>query len=563
MQDRSSEGGTHRDDRAPAPSLKRRALLLLDSASASRGARVFAYALGILFFLTIVFVPPVFGILLGWSKIFEIVAYPELLGRSASAIVASFTIAVVVSLFDLAAGLPLAWFIVRSRSAWASSIDTLANIPFIVPTVALGYSVLTFWSGNQGISSLLGLQFVFSPGWQMIVVLHFAFSYPVIVRVMVGALQGYREIYETAARTLGASAFTAVRTVSLPLLKSSLVAAFLLAFARSLSETGATVMVAGTFENGPVFIRNALVVGQESPLLFVSFVLILASSLFFMGIRVIAPKMRLPIATVRPQLERLLSSKGGIRIRDLLAFLVFILFVIIPSLFVVLPGAGSVGDGTLQGAVHGEGIWSNYWQSVGLSYLIALTATGMNVIAGLPVSVFIARRLGGRMITSILDTLVNIPIVVPSIALGVSIGTFWGGATYISEFWLLVFAHASITYTYFVRSMIAAIESIPSDVEDVARTLGAKPLTVFRRLTAPLSKYALLAGAIMAFARSVDETGATLAVAKKLTTAPVLMVEWVRGTVPASSSAIGLGLGILVVTSFASLLVLTIATRRM
>jgi len=563
VQDRSSEGGTHRDDRAPAPSLKRRALLLLDSASASRGARVFAYALGILFFLTIVFVPPVFGILLGWSKIFEIVAYPELLGRSASAIVASFTIAVVVSLFDLAAGLPLAWFIVRSRSAWASSIDTLANIPFIVPTVALGYSVLTFWSGNQGISSLLGLQFVFSPGWQMIVVLHFAFSYPVIVRVMVGALQGYREIYETAARTLGASAFTAVRTVSLPLLKSSLVAAFLLAFARSLSETGATVMVAGTFENGPVFIRNALVVGQESPLLFVSFVLILASSLFFMGIRVIAPKMRLPIATVRPQLERLLSSKGGIRIRDLLAFLVFILFVIIPSLFVVLPGAGSVGDGTLQGAVHGEGIWSNYWQSVGLSYLIALTATGMNVIAGLPVSVFIARRLGGRMITSILDTLVNIPIVVPSIALGVSIGTFWGGATYISEFWLLVFAHASITYTYFVRSMIAAIESIPSDVEDVARTLGAKPLTVFRRLTAPLSKYALLAGAIMAFARSVDETGATLAVAKKLTTAPVLMVEWVRGTVPASSSAIGLGLGILVVTSFASLLVLTIATRRM
>jgi len=101
------------------------------------------------------------------------------------------------------------------------------------------------------------------------------------------------------------------------------------------------------------------------------------------------------------------------------------------------------------------------------------------------------------------------------------------------------------------------------EVEDVARTLGAKPLTIFRRLTIPLSKYSLLAGAIMAFTRSVDETGATLAVAKKLTTAPVLMVQWVQGTVPASPSAIGLGLGILVLTSFASLLVLTIATRRM
>jgi thiamine transport system permease protein len=396
----------------------------------------------------------------------------------------------------------------------------------------------------------------------MIVLLHFAFSYPVIVRVMVGALEGYKEVYETAARTLGASTFTAVRTVSLPLLKPALVAGFLLAFARSLSETGATVMVAGVFENGPVFIRNARVAGQESPLLFVSLVLIVASSLFFIAIRIFAPKMRLPISTVWPRVEKRLSSTSATTSRNLLAFVVFVVFVIVPSLFVVLPGAGAVVDGTLQEAISSQGIWSNYWQSMGLSYLVALVATGLNVVAGLPMSVLIARKRGGRAISGILDTLINIPIVVPSIALGVSIGIFWGGATGISEFWLLVLAHASITYTYFVRSMIAAVESIPVEVEDVARTLGAKPLMIFRRLTIPLSKYALVAGAIMAFTRSIDETGATLAVAKNLTTAPVLMVNWVTGKVPASSHAIGLGLGILVLTSFASLLVLTIATRR-
>ena len=549
-------------DSATRLGLRRRVLLYLDSASGSRGARIAAYALGILFFLTIVFVPPVFGILLGWSKIFEMLSQPDLLSRGGWAIVASFTIAVSVSLMDLAAGLPMAWFIVRGRSAWASAIDTLANIPFIVPTVALGYSVLTFWSGGAGIGGLLGPEFVFSPGWQMIVLLHFAFSYPVIVRVMVGALQGYKEVCETAARTLGASPFTAVRTISLPLLKPSLIAAFLLAFARSLSETGATVMVAGAFENGPVFIRNARLAGQESPLLFVSFVLIVASSLFFIAIRFFAPRMRLPFSNVRPKLEKQLSSRSAVWFRNLLMFLIFILFVIVPSLFVMLPSSGAVVDGTLQTAFSASGIWSTYWQSVGLSYLIALVATCLNIVAGLPVSVLIARGRGGRAVSGILDTLVNIPIVVPSIALGVSIGIFWGGVAYLSEFWLLVFAHASITYTYFVRSMIAAVESIPVEVEDVARTLGAKPFTVFRRLIMPLSKYALLAGAIMAFTRSVDETGATLAVAKKLTTAPVLMVDWVRGTVPASPGAIGLGLGILVLTSFASLLVLTIATRR-
>jgi len=553
---------TGRPPRDSSTSLKRRALLFLDSASGSRGARAAAYTLGILFFLIIVFVPPVFGILLGGSKIFEMLSHPDLMSRGGSAIAASFAIAVTVSLMDLAAGLPMAWFIVRSRSGWVSTIDTLANIPFIVPTVALGYSVLAFWSGPQGIGSLLGSQFVFSPGWQTIVLLHFAFSYPVIVRVMVGALQGYKEVYETAARTLGASPLTAVRTVSLPLLKPALVAAFLLAFARSLSETGATVMVAGAFENGPVFIRNARAAGEQSPLLFVSLVLIVTSSLFFIAIRILAPKMRLPISTVRPNLEKRLSSTPALMSRNVLVFLVFALFVIVPSLFVVLPGASAITDGTLQEAVASMGIWSKYWQSMGLSYLIALVATCVNVVAGLPMSILIARRRGGRVVSGVLDTLINIPIVVPSIALGVSIGIFWGGVAGISEFWLLVFAHASITYTYFVRSMIAAVESIPLEVEDVARTLGARPLMIFRRLTIPLSKYSLMAGAIMAFTRSIDETGATLAVSKNLTTAPVLMVDWVKGTVAASPHAIGLGLGILVLTSFVSLLVLTITTRR-
>jgi thiamine transport system permease protein len=558
VRDRSETGRPSQNSRVDL----RRVLLFLDSVSGSRFARITTYTAGILFFLIVVFVPPVFGILLGGSRIFEMLSYPDLVSRGLSAILASFAIAVIVSLMDLIAALPMAWFIVRSKSGWVSTVDTLANIPFIVPTVALGYSVLSFWSGPEGVVSVLGSRFMFSPGWQMIVLLHFAFSYPVIVRVMVGALQGYKDVYETAARTLGASAFTAVRTVSLPLLKPSLVAGFLLAFARSLSETGATVIVAGTFENGPVFIRHAREAGQQSPLLFVSLVLIVASSLFFIAIKLYVPTMRLPLSAVRPKFEIRLSSKPFVASRNFIVFLVFVLFVIVPSLFVVIPGVSAITDGTLSDAVSGLGIWSTYWQSIGLSYAVALAATCLNVVAGLPMAVMIARKQAGRVVSDILDMLVNIPIVVPSIALGVSIGVFWGGLTGVSEFMLLVLAHSSITYTYFVRSMVAAVETIPVEVEDVARTLGAKPFAIFRRLTIPLSKYALLAGAIMAFTRSIDETGATLAVAQTLTTAPVLMVNWVQGKIPASTHAIGLGLGILVLTSFASLLILTVATRK-
>ncbi len=72
----------------------------------------------------------------------------------------------------------------------------------------------------------------------------------------------------------------------------------------------------------------------------------------------------------------------------------------------------------------------------------------------------------------------------------------------------------------------------------------------------------MISGMIMAFTRSVDETGATLAVSKQLKTAPVLLVGWVKGTAQVSSSTIGLGVGILILTSFVSLLAFKVVSRR-
>jgi len=532
----------------------------LDKFSSNRHITSIIYIFSVGFFLIIVFLPPLLGILMKWSSIFQIFHQPELLARAQSAIFASFAIALGVSALDIVAGLPLAWLIARqSTKKYVSILDTMADIPFVIPTVALGYSVLLFWS-REGISAFTD-HVLLSPGWMLIAVLHFAFSYPVVVRVMVGALQDYERTLEVAARTLGASPFTAIRTVSLSVLKPSLVSSFILAFARSLSETGATVMVAGTFENGTVFIKNASDAGLVSPLVYVSFVLIVTSTLIFVTIQVLGPKLRIPVTKVWPNLEKLLSISNVTRSRDLLTLVVFLFFVIIPSLFVALPGMKALSDGTLGQAVSGSGVWATYWKAIGLSYLVAFLATLLNVVTGLPLSILIARKRVRTLESTILDAAVNVPIIVPSIALGVSLRLFWGGLA-IPEFWILVLSHTTVTYTYFVRSMISALQRTPPELEEVARTLGGKPLTVFRKITISLTKYSMISGIVMAFTRSVDETGATLAVSKQFKTAPVLLVDWVKGTVPVSPSAIGLGVGILILTSFISLLAFKLASRR-
>ncbi len=509
----------------------------------------------------------------------NITGQPAIVNAALGAISNSFSIGLIVASLDILAGVPLAWLIVRGKSRWLTVLDTLADIPFVVPTAALGYSLLLFWSSGGGISAFFGGPLV-SPGWLLVMLLHFTFSYPVVVRIMVGAMLDYKMEYERASRTLGAPPLTASRTVTFPITKPSLIAAFSLAFARSLSETGATFIVAGAFfMNGPVFLQHisnefkagAISVGTyEGATVFASLILIGVSIALFALIRVLGQKIKLPFGHGLPVFEKKLSYKKAAWSRNGIALFIFIFLVLIPSLFVALPAFQAVANGTpLIQALTGVGIWASFWQSLFLSYSLAAIVTVLGIILGIPMAILLARKTFGKWPSAILDSLINIPIIVPSIALGVSLKFFWQGVPGIPDFLLLVFAHLAITYPYFVRSMSAAMERISVDMEEASRTLGAKPLTVFRSIVLPLTKYSILSGAIIVFTRSVSETGATLAVSSNLQTAPVLIVNWVnslRGvTAPipgVNSLTVGLACGILILLSFVILLILRLLTRK-
>jgi len=530
----------------------------LDSLSSKPIIRYLMYSFSVVFFFALILLPPIVGILFRWNVVNEIFADPSLMSRALSAIYASFAVAIFVSIIDIIAGLPMAWFVARGKSRWLNILDGLVDISFILPTVTLGYSLMLFWSNkSQGISSLFGESLV-SPGWLLVILLHFAFSYPVVVRVMVGAILDYQRVYEEAARTLGAAPLTADRTVTLPILKPSLIASFILAFARSISETGATMMVAGAFENGPIFIKKTEDLGM-GPMVFVSLILIVISCLIFVIINLLGTRLKMPINKVWPLAERKLSDRKIVTFRDSVTILAFVLLILIPSLFVALPAVHAAFNGTINQAIMKVGVWQEYWQSLILSYLIGFIVTLLNTVAGLPMAILIARKRAGRLVSTVLDILINIPLIIPTIALGVSLSIFWKNVPFIPEIWLIIFAHLSFTYPYFVRSMSAAIERLHIDLENAARILGARPFSVFRTIILPLTKYSLIAGAIIMFTRSVNETGATLAVVTQLKTIPVLLVDWVNGKVPPAE--IGLGCGFLIILSFIILLILRLIVR--
>ncbi len=552
----------------------------LDRLSSRKAIKYAVYASAIIIFFALILLPPIVGIFIKWDNIQFILAQPTLVNRALGAIQNSFIIAIIVAALDLLAGIPMAWLIARGKSRWLSAIDTLADIPFIIPTTALGYSLLLFWSSSGGVSALFGNSLI-SPGWLLVMLLHFTFSFPVVVRVMVGALLDYKMEFERASRTLGAPPFTAMRTVTFPVLRPAMISAFILAFARSISETGATIVVAGVFgsggfESGSVFIQNmkgefavsnpALYNGA---IVFASFILITISIGVFIAIRLLGPKLKLPLRRVRPITERKLSYKKAETSRNTVILVVFFAIILIPSLFVGLSAFQAIPTPTFRNAVSGSGVWSGYWQSLLLSYGLGAAVTIINIIIGLPTAIIIARKKVGKFMSSIFDILVNVPLVVPSIALGVSLAIFWKTSLALPDIVLLILAHLAITYPYFIRSMSSALERINPDIEEAARTLGAKPLGVFRTIVFPLTKYSLLSGAIMVFTRSVSETGATLAVTSNLQTAPVLLVNWinsVRGVgaqiAGVTSLDVGLACGFLVLFSFIILLALRLVVGK-
>ena len=129
----------------------------------------------------------------------------------------SFSIAFIVTIIDVIVGIPMAWLMVRKNFPGKRYVDTLIDMPLAFPTAALGFSVAIFWGVPQGLD-VPGLGIVHSP-YVLVILLHLIFTYPYMVRTLSGILEQLDPNFETAGMTLGASRFTAVRTITLPLFR--------------------------------------------------------------------------------------------------------------------------------------------------------------------------------------------------------------------------------------------------------------------------------------------------------------------------------------------------------
>ncbi len=139
-------------------------------------------------------------------------------------------------------GLPLATWLARSRSPSKILVETLVSLPLILPPSVLGYYLLILLSRN-GPLSILGLRITFT--WYAAVIAAAVVALPLMVQSSRAAIEAVDPLLEQASETLGASSLRTFFEVTFPLARHGIVAGIVLAFARSLGEFGATLMIAG------------------------------------------------------------------------------------------------------------------------------------------------------------------------------------------------------------------------------------------------------------------------------------------------------------------------------
>jgi len=159
-----------------------------------------------------------------------------------------------------------------------------------------------------------------------------------------------------------------------------------------------------------------------------------------------------------------------------------------------------------------------------LSVKVAVTATILNALIGIPLAYVLARRrFWGR---SLVDLLVTLPLVLPPTVAGYYLIVLLGrrgllgaplygltGWTVAFTWYAAVIAATVMALPLLVRTARAAIESVDQNLERAAFTLGRSEWATAWSVTLPLARNGIVAGLVLAFARALGEFGATLMLA--------------------------------------------------
>jgi sulfate transport system permease protein len=213
------------------------------------------------------------------ADVWDVVTSP----RAIAALELSVGVSLATAAINAVAGTLVAWVLVRDRFPGRSVVNSLVDLPFALPTIVAGLTLLALY----GKSSPVGIDVAYT---RVAILMALLFvTLPFVIRSVQPVLIELDREMEEAAASLGASDRQIFRRIVLPNLMPAIVSGAALAFARAVGEFGSVVLISGNIprrtETAPVLVFGQIESDAVASAAAVSVVLLLISLVVLIGIR--------------------------------------------------------------------------------------------------------------------------------------------------------------------------------------------------------------------------------------------------------------------------------------
>lgn len=402
----------------------------------------------------------------------------------------------------LMVGTSLAWLVTRTdlpgRRAW----DVAAALPLVIPSYVAAFCLLGFFGERGLLQQALGVERLPDPTgyWGALVALTLS-TYPYVYLLARAALRSLDPSLEEAARGLGVSGpRTAVR-VTLPAIRPALGLGALLVALYTLSDFGVVSLMRYDALTRAIYLQYRSLF-DRTPASVLALVLVALTAIAL--VLELRTRTRGRTHRVSPGAARAAAPVRLGRWR----WVALTWCAATTGLFLVLP-AGVLGYWLTRGLTDGRELTLPVTEA-----LSSLTASGLAavaaVVAALPVAV-LALRYPSRT-SQTLERLSYAGNALPGLVIALSLVFFaarYAPAVY-QSLALLVFAYVVRFFPQALSGVESAIAQVNPRVEEASRALGSGPLRTFARVTVPIARPGVLAGAALVFLSAMKELPATL-----------------------------------------------------
>lgn len=446
-------------------------------------------------------------------------------------VINTIVLGVLAALFSTLLGLALAMLVARTNFRFKRVLRAISILPIITPPFVVGVAIIVLF-GRTGILTQFGAE-VFDvrpsrwvyglPGILMAQVLAFA---PVTFLVLLGTLEAINPTLEEASKTLGAKPLATFRTVTWPLLRPGLAAAFLLAFIESLADFGNPLVLGGGYEVLSTKIFFAMVgarydLGNAATLAMILLSLTLVA--FYLQTRWLGNKSYVTVtgksdAGLAAPVPPAIKYAAIALIIPWVAFTLGVYMIVVGGGFVVdigrmdLTPTFSHLDTAFSFEIGTEGLrlYGSAWDSMITTLQVSAIAAPLTTMIGILTAWLVARQDFAGKRAFEFGTMLSFAI--PGTVVGVS---------YVSAFNVppvdITGTMAILIICFMFRNMpvgmragMAALSQIDRSMEEASQTMGGGGFSTLRNVVLPLIRPAIFTALVYSFVTAMTAVSAVI-----------------------------------------------------